>query len=838
MSKRHRDGEPMYAGGGGGGRKEMICFQCRQPGHHIRDCPYPRSEQPRVYSDERRGGVGTSDGRSGSSKEDRVSASDRWRDETKSLLVQIGDRLDGSEKSLEKNLEILAHVLHGDEQNEDFIIKCLIDCVQAMPAKSLLYATLLGLVNCSKPHFVDRFLVRFELVLATALVNGESAESVDSHSFTRIKLLARFWASLVQIKMVPLASLTEFLAAFLRRITEEGLDQQRSDSIISVVLGVLPWIGESSAVGSDGVDEILETIEELMRRRQESAWWRSRVVLSVFSNQFAKEDALLNLWNATRTCVQEGWQINSIVKVCEPFVAKLASAQIHSIRIDGVPSQSKSKAIQFIADLVLLDDSIKGLTDAVRPIDREITKDIIRDILALYESMHKEGGKQLASLELGVAVGPLRFMIGEVLFSSMLTLPRPNFPIAYYAAIIGDLFRSLTKAIQPVVGRVFNSIVLRLDSLNLQSSDALCQWFTLHLSNFQYQWPWPKWELFLTEPKSSRRLFIRNTLSICVRLAYWQKIRDLFREAQGFLALLPPEPLPNFAFSKTAAPTLSFASEASQVQLVSLATQLHKMMRDRVSGDDVRTWLDENVAPVGGNNLRLSLFVPTMLEAGNPSFSHCNALLLRYRNLLSQLSREFSEDPLAGQVAVATCVSEFWAKSEQHVLVIFGKLAALQLLNSESVTLWALSDPSALNLSYRWQAIYDAIAAMVALSAQQNLGEDSAAMIQQHRFTNFLKVFKRITFTLAVADESTGAVIMERMAQLIRLFLSDLLPHLGDIATRILAEHPSDRNSQITGLIKSLLLVPFMLVIFLLCCIRHVFRLCDTRIVIGRIDRQ
>ena len=33
----------------------------------------------------------------------------------------------------------------------------------------------------------------------------------------------------------------------------------------------------------------------------------------------------------------------------------------------------------------------------------------------------------------------------------------------------------------------------RLDTLDVELQDRLAQWFSFHLANFSYQWPWKSW---------------------------------------------------------------------------------------------------------------------------------------------------------------------------------------------------------------------------------------------------------------------------------------------------------------------------------------------------------
>merc|ERR1711957_965396 len=98
------------------------------------------------------------------------------------------------------------------------------------------------------------------------------------------------------------------------------------------------------------------------------------------------------------------------------------------------------------------------------------------------------------------------------------------------------------------VGRAMNSLFHSLNILDVEVRDRFSQWFSFHLSNFGYQWPWKNWAFVTPLPVwSPQRIFLHDTLCRCVRLCFWEKIKETLPE--DVASLLPPPPLPNFKYS-------------------------------------------------------------------------------------------------------------------------------------------------------------------------------------------------------------------------------------------------------------------------------------------------
>jgi nuclear cap-binding protein subunit 1 len=86
-------------------------------------------------------------------------------------------------------------------------------------------------------------------------------------------------------------------------------------------------------------------------------------------------------------------------------------------------------------------------------------------------------------------------IIVEAIFSQLLKLPNPQHKLVYYHALITECCKIAPSAIAPSLGRAIRTIYKHLDIVDLELSYRFLDWFSHHVSNFDFRWRWNEWYL-------------------------------------------------------------------------------------------------------------------------------------------------------------------------------------------------------------------------------------------------------------------------------------------------------------------------------------------------------
>ncbi|KAF8412692.1 hypothetical protein HHK36_000660 [Tetracentron sinense] len=312
----------------------------------------------------------------------------------------------------------------------------------------------------------------------------------------------------------------------------------------------------------------------------------------------------------------------------------------------------------------------------LQPIDRFIVEEYLLDVLLFFNGCRKE----CASFMVGLPV-PFRYeyLMAETIFSQLLLLPQPPFKPIYYTLVIIDLCKALPGAFPAVVAGAVRALFERIVDLDMECRTRLILWFSHHLSNFQFIWPWEEWSYVSELPKwAPQRVFVQEVLEREVRLSYWEQIKQSIENAPALEELLPPKGGPSFKFS--------VEDGRERTEQHALSIELSSLVKGRQIAREVISWVEESVIPVHGLEIALEVVIQTLLDIGSKSFTHLITVLERYGQVIAKLCPDQDK-----QVILITEVSSYWKNSTQMTAIAIDRMMGYRLISNLAIVNWVFS---------------------------------------------------------------------------------------------------------------------------------------------------
>ncbi|KAF9645332.1 hypothetical protein BDM02DRAFT_3101505, partial [Thelephora ganbajun] len=286
------------------------------------------------------------------------------------------------------------------------------------------------------------------------------------------------------------------------------------------------------------------------------------------------------------------------------------------------------------------------------------------------------------------------------ILGSMYALPDSRQRSMYYIALITELCKLSPSTVGPAVGKSIRRLYGLLgDGLDTEVGHRFAEWFSVHMSNFNFQWVWKEWfwtsripDLQLSS-QNPRRSFMRKTVEYEIRLAYYDRIaRTLPEDLQDPEAQIVPDqaPGPDYEYDDPAHPY----HDAAQSVL--------GLLRGRSKAEDVmssleslRNSLAESVhGTTNLDSVLRSIAIQSLLHTGSRSFSHFLNAVERYLPLLRNLaaggiSSSGGSPSLEARMDILTASARFWKRNRQMVGIVFDKLMQYQIVDPTDVVSWA-----------------------------------------------------------------------------------------------------------------------------------------------------
>ncbi|KAG7950817.1 hypothetical protein I3843_13G135700 [Carya illinoinensis] len=613
----------------------------------------------------------------------------------KNLLLRIGDKSHeyGASTDFKDHIETCFSSLRRElEHSEKDILDFLVQCVEQLPHKIPLYGTLVGLMNLENEDFVRKLVENTQTNLQDAL---------DSGNCNRIRILMRFLTVLMCSKVLQPSSLVvafeTLLSSAATTVDEEKGNpswQACADFYITCILSCLPW------GGAELVEQVPEEIERVMVGVEAYLSIRRHASdrgLSFFEdddeakNGLGEKDFLEDLWSRIQDLSNNGWKLDSVPRPHLSFEAQLVSGKSHEFGPISCPEQPHSPStlsgithgkqrheaeLKYPQRIRRLNIFPASKAEDLQPIDRFIVEEYLLDVLFFFNGCRKE----CAAFMVGLPV-PFRYeyLMAETIFSQLLLLPQPPFRPMYYTLVIIDLCKALPGAFPAVVAGAVRALFEKIADLDMECRTRLILWFSHHLSNFQFIWPWEEWAYVLDLPKwAPQRVFVQEVLEREVRLSYWDKVKQSVENAPGLEELLPPKGGPNFRFSVD--------GDTERTEQHALSVDLSNMVKGRAAAREIISWIEESLFPVHGLEVTLKVVLQTFLDIGSKSFTHLITVLERYGQVIAKICPDQDK-----QVMLIDEVGYYWKNNAQMAAIAIDRMMGYRLISNLAIVRWVFS---------------------------------------------------------------------------------------------------------------------------------------------------
>jgi len=631
------------------------------------------------------------DGDNNRSKRRRVSDHVEIEDRLESLILRVGEK---SSASLESNLEGLSSVLEADLSTyKAKILKILAECTIKLPDKCTIYTTLIGLLNTKNYNFGGECVELLIRNLKECLKSGSKWEEA--------RYLVRFIADLVNCHVISAGSLLQLLDNFVDAALEDGVPQVRRDWFAYAVLSALPWVGRELYEKKESeLDRMLGSLEGYIKRRSKTHHTAMRVFFS--DSPHPQEEYLDSLWQQIKRLRSEMWIEKHIIRPYLAFDSVLCEALQHNLPPMVPPPHHPSTAYplpQVVFRMFDYTDCPEGpILPGQHSIERYLIEEQLRHVFQSYHKERKDCAAQLLSYPLKNKI-PLEYMIVEVMFGELFRLPNPDFIELAYGSILIELCKLQPSTMPQVLAQATELLYERMDSMNVTCFDRFVAWFSYHLSNFQFRWSWEDWEDALRlDPEQPKPKFIKEVLLRCLRLSYHQRVLDSIPDS--FAGFAPEKPEAKYKYDNPEAPENENNMEA-QVSAKVRAAIMQKCTQEEVQAVLKEIPDDETDQAVG---TRISIFVQTLLNMGNKSFSHSFAAIAKFHPTLKAMN-EGSEE---AQGVTLRGLFELWRTHHQMMVMLVDKMLKTQIVECAAVANWLFSREMTTEFTkcYVWEILH------------------------------------------------------------------------------------------------------------------------------------
>lgn len=295
-------------------------------------------------------------------------------------------------------------------------------------------------------------------------------------------------------------------------------------------------------------------------------------------------------------------------------------------------------------------------------------------------------------------------LIVESILSNSLVLPVPPQKPLYYTTLLREVVTINPQSIAPAMGKSVRRVYGLLGSgrADTEAIRRFADWFSVHLSNFNFSWNWKEWIPDMEKAHAHPKLaFARRIVELEIRLAYFERIKQsLPAEVQSHL-LPSAEPSPTFTYAaeehpfheRSAGLIQSMRARATAEVILAELQSFRKEIAPETSSSFVPSSNEASGFKVKNESeVELAIrdvVMQSLLSIGSRSFSHFLNVVERYHALLRQLSTSPSM-----RLTILSSTVRFWHSSPQWILIIVDKWLQYRIIEPTDVVDFVFSPPT------------------------------------------------------------------------------------------------------------------------------------------------
>lgn len=626
-------------------------------------------------------------------------------------------------------------------------------CIVSFPTRVATYTTLISLI--ASKHYNVSLQIMNTLRVSYPLY-------LEAQKWQEALNIIHFLSSLVNCNLIsPLSLLSQF-ELFLKTTTEDNVPQTRSDYYVYTVLSSLPHVVfKQQKLDDDGDDDekktkvedvldvkdvpetlerILSTIQTYLIKRSKNHLNVTRVWLS--DDSTIQMDYLDSLWVQTKNFKSNNWQETFINRPYNDKPYKDCKSNSIPSKLEEIQIPAHSPAYQYPCPRIVLrlfEDDVTEKQFSIPgsdKIERFCIENHIRNIIDEYSS---EPVRACARHLIHVYHSdklPWKHLLIETLLGELFTLPKPKHQEILYHSLLFELTKFypsknpdelLKHKYEVILNEAVKVLYDNLDTMNITCVDRFIDWFSFHLNNIDFVFPWQNWADATCKEKTSLKvLFVQNILDHCVRFSFDKKINSLIGEHLASLmpAVVGTKYQPVFA-------------ENPKVQ--ELDATIEKLIAEKADGKTISETLNIEIDGVempedfifkeeklSDKLLKIDIFTTVILTKASRSLTHLSSAFGKYKNVLKALTRVEG-----GQVQLLQTMHSCLESHPQLQVILVDKLLKAELLEPKEVCNWLFSESMKLFhiKSYPWELLNNTIHRT--LQNEKNLIDEKAEPVEE-----------------------------------------------------------------------------------------------------------